>query len=151
MAMLKLAGLIIEVIRWANLLLLQLPCAYFWVAAPGAAAVLAYYCGLLLVNGDFQEKKCWAGAILIACFMLIICLPASWHNRGKMELVFLDVGQGDCILIKTPGGEFILLDGGGSAVSDVGKRKVLPYLRYRGINRLLLIIKYHPDIDIWPG
>ncbi|MBA3724064.1 MAG: MBL fold metallo-hydrolase [Candidatus Levybacteria bacterium] len=33
-------------------------------------------------------------------------------NDGKMHIIFCDVGQGDAVLIKTPGGKYILLDGG---------------------------------------
>lgn len=36
-------------------------------------------------------------------------------------------------------------------MSDVGRRKVLPYLRHRGINQLCLVINTHPDVDHLAG
>jgi competence protein ComEC len=64
-----------------------------------------------------------------------------------MEIVFIDVGQGDAALIKSPRGRFILVDGGGSQFYQVGDMKVIPYLRHRGINNLDLVINTHPDSD----
>ena len=46
------------------------------------------------------------------------------------------------MLVETPGGKTMLIDGGGSndetAVdpSDVGRKAVIPYLRYRGIGKI---------------
>ncbi len=149
--MLELAGLLIEIIRWTNPFLLELPLAYLWVATPTCASILVYYCGLFAASGSFSRRYSWTGVVLMSGFLILCFLPASWYHRGSMELVFLDVGQGDCMLIKTPGGEFILVDGGGSNFSDVGGRKVLPYLRNRGINSLLLVINTHPDVDHLAG
>jgi len=88
---------------------------------------------------------------MIAVFVTVICLPGSVYNRGKLEVTFIDVDQGDSILIKTPQGKFILVDGGGSDFSDPGTRKVLPYLYYRGVRELYLAINTHPDIDHLKG
>lgn len=51
------------------------------------------------------------------------------------------------MLLKTPQGKFILVDGGGSEFYDVGTKKLLPYLHHRGIRHLDMIINTHPDID----
>lgn len=150
-AMLHLAGLIIDIIRFGNHLILQMPGAYLWVAAPGVASICTFYFGLYLLSKGRKSKGLAVGSVCIVLFIIVICLPASWFNRGEMEVVFLDVGQGDCILLKTPEGKFILVDGGGSAVSDTGRRKVLPYLRQRGIRQLYWAVNTHPDVDHLAG
>jgi competence protein ComEC len=145
--MLQLAEVLIDIIRWGNHLILQLPGAYLWVAAPGPAAIGIFYTGLYLLTRARGSTRMGAGLICVGVFLIVICLPASFFNRGQMEVVFLDVGQGDCILLKTPRGKFILIDGGGSAFSDVGGRKVIPYLRHRGIRQLYWAVNTHPDAD----
>lgn len=149
--LLELAGAMIELTRTVNHLLLQIPGACIWVGEPPIAAAGLYYPGLLLAALNRRRRACLFGLGMMGVFLIILCLPASCYNRGRAEVVFVDVGQGDCILLKTPAGEFILIDGGGSVLSDVGTRKVLPYLRYRGIRRLYLVISTHPDVDHLAG
>ncbi len=51
----------------------------------------------------------------LACFILILLITFFIHLyniRSVLEVDFLDVGQGDAILIKTPSNEAILIDGG---------------------------------------
>lgn len=54
---------------------------------------------------------------------------------------FLDVGQGDAALLRGPGGEAILVDGG----PDPGR--VLEALRRRGVHRLQLVVVSHLHQD----
>jgi competence protein ComEC len=65
-----------------------------------------------------------------------------------MEVVFLDVGQGDAVAIRSPGGRWILVDTGPRGLTyDAGARVVLPYLRRRGVARLEALVLTHPDLD----
>lgn len=59
---------------------------------------------------------------------------------GTMTVHFIDVGQGDAILIQTPS-QNVLIDGG-----DRGNT-VVNYLRARGVNSLDLVIGTHPHSD----
>ncbi len=75
-----------------------------------------------------------------------------------MEITVLDVGQGDSVVVSTPSGHHILIDCGpgptGSddqGIWDAGKGTVLPYLRYKGINRLDAIFVSHPHDDHMGG
>ncbi len=149
------AGLMIEMVRYINHFLVQLPGAFFWVATPGIITIMVYYLGLFLVIYTLARKKNQrllpGGALLMAVFILMVFIPASFYNRGIMEVVFIDVGQGDSILLKTPQGKFILIDGGGSEFSDIAHRKLLPYLHYRGIREIWLELNTHPDTDHLQG
>ncbi|MGS0765119.1 DNA internalization-related competence protein ComEC/Rec2 [Syntrophomonas curvata] len=153
------AGLCIDLIRAVNQLVVSIPGAYLRVATPGLALTVLYYAGLILLIYGFchvrEERRASAwmgwGTGLMAVFILILCLPGSVYNRGQVELSFIDVGQGDCILIKTPRGKFILVDGGGSEFTDPGSRKVLPYLYHRGVRELFLALNTHPDTDHLQG
>lgn len=56
----------------------------------------------------------------------MIAIPAFWlmfHQPENLEVDFLNVGQGDSILIKTPYGQNILIDGGpdDKVVNELGR------------------------------
>ena len=64
-----------------------------------------------------------------------------------MEMTFLDVGQGDGIFWKTEDGKTFLCDAGSSSVSQVGKYRILPFLKCRGIGKLDYLFLTHMDED----
>jgi len=70
-----------------------------------------------------------------------------WQPPVENQLLFLDVGQGDGILVRTASGENYLFDCGSSSRSQVGKYVLLPCLRYYGIQTLDAVILSHPDAD----
>lgn len=67
----------------------------------------------------------------------------------NLEIHFVDVGQGDCTFITTPNNKTILIDGGGSALSnfDIGKRILIPYILDRGYTKIDYVIISHTDFD----
>jgi competence protein ComEC len=69
------------------------------------------------------------------------------------EIVALDVGQGDSVLIRLPGRTEVLIDGGGSPFSDfdVGAGIVVPALRALGVDELELVVATHSDTDHLEG
>jgi len=58
-----------------------------------------------------------------------------------LQVHFIDVGQGDAILILAPDGKVALIDGGDSGSG------VLQYLRAKGVQRLDLMVATHPHAD----
>ncbi|QTM98344.1 MBL fold metallo-hydrolase [Sediminibacillus dalangtanensis] len=89
-------------------------------------------------------------ARLIAAFVMVcliaIILPitaAGRHAENELQVHFIDVGQGDSILIEAPNGRKMLVDGGPPSAAE----KVTEYLKERGINKLDLVVATHPDID----
>ena len=52
-----------------------------------------------------------------------------------MEVWFLDVGQGDGIFFRT-GTAAVLTDCGSSQYKSVGKNRLVPFLKSKGIRRL---------------
>jgi competence protein ComEC len=62
--------------------------------------------------------------------------------RGPpLRVDFIDVGQGDSILIRTPEGKVALIDGGDSGSG------ALAYLRAQGVTRVDLLVATHPHAD----
>jgi beta-lactamase superfamily II metal-dependent hydrolase len=62
-----------------------------------------------------------------------------------LTVAFLDIGQGDAILIRSPGGMTMLIDGGNS--DKDGREVILPKLREWGADRLDVMVATHPDAD----
>ncbi len=73
---------------------------------------------------------------------------AAGSHRPYLEIVFLDVGQGDAALVSLPGGKHVLVDAGlRDGFTDAGSRTILPHLRRMGIDRLDAVIITHPHAD----
>ncbi|HPF43097.1 MAG TPA: DNA internalization-related competence protein ComEC/Rec2 [Syntrophomonadaceae bacterium] len=149
------AGVFNEIIIQSNAIFKNLPLAYIWVATPSIIAIVIYYAGLALTlwatEGFIKVRYLLAGLFMILICITGLCLPAGIYNRGVAEAVFIDVGQGDSILIKTPQGKFILVDGGGSQFYDVASTRLLPYLHHRGIREIYMAVNSHPDTDHLTG
>ncbi|MFQ5656160.1 MAG: DNA internalization-related competence protein ComEC/Rec2 [Candidatus Methylomirabilales bacterium] len=77
-------------------------------------------------------------------------LPST---RQGIEATFLDVGQGDAIYLELPGGTRMLVDGGGNRGGrfDIGERVVAPYLWFRWVRRLDVVVLSHPQPDHMHG
>ena len=53
--------------------------------------------------------------VVVAAFAVLATVPwslAAARTDGLLHVYFLDVGQGDATLLRTPGGAFVLIDGG---------------------------------------
>ncbi len=101
----------------------------------------------------------WQKWLAVAALLLVfspllhrVLLPPD-PDAGKLRLTVLDVGQGDCLLLQTPQGRTVLIDGGGAndektaGRSDVGEQVVLPFLRAQGIGHLDVLVITHPHGD----
>jgi len=61
---------------------------------------------------------------------------------------FLDVGQGDAALLRTPAGRWVVIDGGPlTPAGDAGRRVVIPFLRRAGAGSVALVVATHGDAD----
>ncbi len=98
-------------------------------------------------------KKLFLVVSLLAVSLMII-VWYGWSVRhartiasASCRMVFLDVGQGDAILIQTPDHQDLLIDGG---PRDTVSRQLGPYLGF-GNNEIETAILTHPDSDHLTG
>lgn len=104
--------------------------------------------------------KNWRVATLIGLSAVAIWVwDSAFHEEGRLlEVVTLDVGQGDAAVVKFPDGRAMLVDGGvqrsyynekkeRQVEYDMGERVVAPYLDVNGIRELELVVMSHQDID----
>ncbi|KAB8127567.1 DNA internalization-related competence protein ComEC/Rec2 [Gracilibacillus oryzae] len=131
--------------------------SYSWTVGTLPPVYIAVYYGILLVFFILLEKKMklpafFIGVLLAVSMMIISALP-YFDSNGR--ITFLDMGQGDAIVVELPyrSGVF-LIDAGAkmnrdftSPSSTVYEQVIRPYLMSRGISRLDAIILSHGDTD----
>lgn len=93
-----------------------------------------------------EKKKQILGMVVIILFIFVF-----YSNIPKdLRIYFIDIGQGDSTLIITPQNKKILIDSGGSTLTnefDVGEKTLLPYLLNRGVRTIDYIMISHFDAD----
>lgn len=66
----------------------------------------------------------------------------------NLKIAFLDVGQGDCAVIKTPEGKTILIDVGGQNFNyNAGENTIAPYLKRNDVEKIDLLVYTHLHMD----
>ncbi len=131
--------------------------------AAAAAAFRASRGGGFTGRRSFKRPLRIAAAVLVLGGLLTAAYQPRPHSAGRVQM--LDVGQGDSILITTPTGRHLLVDGGGTVTFErpgqewrkrldpyeVGRDVVVPLLKKRGVHRLDAVILTHGDRDHYGG
>ncbi|RKU22231.1 DNA internalization-related competence protein ComEC/Rec2 [Candidatus Poribacteria bacterium] len=129
--------------------------------APPTFGLFVLYIGLCLgiAHWRYVHKHRRTASLIGLSIFAIWVWDAAFHERGKLlEVVTLDVGQGDATFVRFPDNRTLLIDGGIQRSYydekrqrlvdyDVGKRVIEPYLDFRGIRKLDMVVLTHPDID----
>lgn len=132
----------------------ELPLSKVYFPTPKIYVIILYYLFLtyiILVKNKIIAAKKINKKIFISFMIIVIILNLILNFIPKtFTISFIDVGQGDSMLVSTPKGKNILIDGGGSrdeATFDVGRQTLIPYLLNRGITKLDYILISHFDSD----
>lgn len=141
-----LAGLLIGLADWGS----SLPNLIWGEVAPVGYA-LYYLAMLALALWAFGWLRPWRALVVVLAAALASLAARPPHPPP--ELIAFDVGQGDSVLIRLPGRQEVLIDGGGTPFGDfdVGKQTVWPALKALGVDELELVIATHPDTDHLEG
>jgi len=70
-------------------------------------------------------------------------LEPSTGSFSNLVVHFIDVGQADCILIRLPNSQTMLIDGGGKSTSE----EVVEYIRKTGVSTIDYMVATHPHED----
>lgn len=149
----------------------ELPGAVWCVGQPEIWQIACYYAGIFLLifgrkyveawkkRGTYGEENVPGDRShsartphLIAAVMilgLLIGLLTGNFDRGS-RVTFLDVGQGDGIVVETGQGAY-LFDCGSTSRKNIGEYVLKPYLKSRGICSLRGVFVSHPDEDHMNG
>ncbi|MFQ5538124.1 MAG: DNA internalization-related competence protein ComEC/Rec2 [Gemmatimonadota bacterium] len=111
-------------------------------------AVLGWLAGASLARRASVRRLPRRGMAALATATLLVGWPlvAQRFHSSRLELLVMDVGQGDAIALRTPAGRWILVDAG-PPPREGGTARVVSTLRRRGVRRLDALVLTHPDAD----
>lgn len=107
------------------------------------------YLSILMLYIKFKKKIC-----LYLIIVLLIFFKIRPYMDSNTYIYYIDVGQGDSILVLTPHlNKIILIDTGGivsfneNYKSNIVKNKTIPFFRRIGINKVDYLFLTHGDYD----
>lgn len=161
---------------------LLLPFALIVYFLPVFDKVLYIFISLIEISSQFIQRidifkvtMCKLNVTMVLLYYLILCLVLSKYKRGKKKywfllllfyfmhflmpfsndnyVSFLDVNQGDALVINVKGNVTLIDTGGLVMYSDskytyqLAKNRILPYLKSQGIRKIDNMVLTHGDSD----
>jgi len=156
-----LVQLLVASVGWFS----RLPHGTYRIPGPPSPLVAVFFvlliCVAVFLRIEWKRTQLFFRAsslALLAATLVIAIYPfAPKFARGQLELTVLDVGQGDSLLIVSPAGHTMLIDGGGQPPNygrresqqalDPGEDAVSPYLWSRGVKSIDVVALTHAHQD----
>lgn len=105
-----------------------------------------YFCLLYIANLLEQKRYCHfkLGSISLVSLLLICFVPFKIYVTNS--IYFINVGQGDSILIQNKN-NIVMIDTGGNKSFDMASEVLIPFLRRHEIKHIDALITTHNDFD----
>ena len=131
-----------------------LPGASVLVGHISIGMVFVYYLSVVLMFAILRMirigKTERGGPILYLMLATVLFLTVVYEVYSydkSLKVVYMDVGQGDGVLLRTSGHGGILIDGGSSSNKRVGEYVMVPVLKYYGVSEVEYAFVSHGDVD----
>lgn len=131
-----------------------LPGASVLVGHISIGMVFVYYLSVVLIFAILRMirigKTERGGPILYLMLATVLFLTVVYEVYSydkSLKIVYMDVGQGDGVLLRTSGHGGILIDGGSSSNKRVGEYVMVPVLKYYGVSEVEYAFVSHGDVD----
>ena len=137
------AKIILSFYETAGEWVVKLPFSVIRLGREEVWQLVFYYVLLVMILCILWYKRQKA----VAVGMLLILFVITCRFRPELEFTMIDVGQGDGLFLRFSEGTTCLVDGGSTSVKQVGEYRILPYLKYEGVDVLDYVIFTHLDED----
>ncbi len=115
---------------------------HWYIGKPGWLAVCCYMLFLVCLWRWLTNKNAnsiWrTGSVMLLLMAACVSMPSV---PGGDELLYMDVGQGSCAVLRTEQGETVIFDGG------LQQRELASCLAWYGVNEVKAIVLSHADVD----
>jgi competence protein ComEC len=98
---------------------------------------------LRTVEAGQHRNRRYAALLFAALLFAWACArraPLTQQPAAELSVAFLDVGQADAAVLRTPERQTVVIDAGRN-------RDIVPLLRREGVSRIDLLILSHPHLD----
>ena len=145
--------------EWLSGLSTAIPGSVWIAGKPDLWKIGLYYVllfGLVIVLSRLRDKykyETWhrthAIVTRIVCsgVMLTAIIFLVYRSKGEFTLTMLSVGQGECTVICGNEIPTIMIDGGSTDVSEVGKYRIITYLKANALSNIDIVFISHTDND----
>lgn len=136
----------------------KLEISFLWIRDYSLYDSIIYYCFLIIfIMTLYYSKKVWIKLIVFILAFTSILIYSTFDDKNlfeknKLNILMIDVGQGDSFLIQFPNGKTALVDAGeANPFIDNGERVIIPLLDYLGIDKIDYGFISHLDLDHYGG
>ncbi len=144
---------ILKIILISSKFFANMPFAYVVTKSPSILFIIIYLLMLYMLYNLIREKRDYIKIKITLCVLILSVVIAGTINvidAGYLKVTFINVGQGDSILVQAPGGKNVLIDGGGTegeAAYDIGNNVLVPFLIKRGVRHVDIVAVTHYHVD----
>lgn len=131
-----------------------LPGASVLVGHISIGMVFVYYLSVVLIFAILRmirigktEREGPILYLMLATVLFLTVVYEVYSYDKSLKIVYMDVGQGDGVLLRTSGHGGILIDGGSSSNKRVGEYVMVPVLKYYGVSEVEYAFVSHGDAD----
>lgn len=131
-----------------------LPGASVLVGHISIGMVFVYYLSVVLIFAILRmirigktEREGPILYLMLATVLFLTVVYEVYSYDKSLKVVYMDVGQGDGVLLRTSGHGGILIDGGSSSNKRVGEYVMVPVLKYYGVSEIEYAFVSHGDVD----
>jgi len=96
-----------------------------------------------------KQSKQKQPLLLLSLLLIITVVLVYWYTLPKktadnnLNVFFIDTGQSDCVLLRTPNGYFVLIDSGDNGDEDI----IRAFLNEKKVTEIECAIFTHPHAD----